>query len=82
MSEIEGKGRAADGWLLVKEAAAETGITTGRIYTLINSRRLAAELREVGRRGARVLVVRPQDVLESDRKARDSAVEARDESVS
>lgn len=64
------KGRAEDGWLLVREAAAETGITTGRIYALINSHRLTAELREVGVHGARVLVVRAQEVVESDAKAR------------
>jgi len=74
MSDTGGKGRAEDGWMLVKEAAAVTGITTGRIYTLINSHRLTAELREVGVRGARVLVVRAQDVLESDAKARGGEV--------
>jgi hypothetical protein len=75
MSDTKGnKGRAEDGWLLVKEAATETGITTGRIYALINSHRLVAELREVGNRGARVLVVRAQDVIASDAKARGSEV--------
>lgn len=63
-------GKAEDGWLTVKEAAAETGITVGRIYTLINSRRLPAELRVIGSHGARILVVRSQEVVESDQKAR------------
>ena len=70
---MSGAGRAEDGWLLVKEAAEQTGVSAGRIYTLINSHRLVAELRSVGVRGARVLVVRAQDVIESDAKARSSA---------
>jgi len=70
MSGTSGQGSAEEGWLTVKEAAAETRLTVGRIYTLVNSRRLPAELREVGVHGARVLVVRAQDVIESEAKAR------------
>lgn len=70
MSGSLGAGKAEDGWLTVKEAAAQTGITVGRIYTLINSRRLPAELRVIGSHGARILVVRPQDVVESETRAR------------
>ena len=59
-------------WMTVREAAAATGISVGRIYTLINSHKVKAELRRVGTKDASVLVVRACEVtsVEESRRAR------------
>ena len=53
---------AADEWLTVREAALATGVRVGGIYSMINRKKISAELKSVGK-GARVLVVRPREVL-------------------
>ncbi len=59
-------------WLTVREAAVATGISVGRIYTLVNSHKVKAELRRVGTKDASVLVVRAREVtaVEVSRRAR------------
>ena len=52
----------AEEWLTVKEAAERTGEKVGRIYELIKRRRITADLRVVGKRGARILVVRSRGI--------------------
>ena len=62
----------ADEWVTVREAAEVTGISVGRIYSLVNSHKVKAELRRVGTKGASVLVVRADEVtaVEVSRRAR------------
>jgi len=62
----------ADEWVTVREAAEVTGISVGRIYSLVNSHKVKAELRRVGTKDASVLVVRADEVtaVEVSRRAR------------
>ena len=62
----------ADEWVTVREAAEVTGISVGRIYSLVNSHKVKVELRRVGTKGASVLVVRACEVtsVEESRRAR------------
>ncbi len=53
----------ADEWLPVKDVARQTGISTTRIYYLINHRKITAQLKRTGK-DARILVVRARDVTE------------------
>ncbi len=53
----------ADEWLTVRAALA-TGVRVGRIYWLINRKKIRAELESVGQAGTRVLIVRPREVIE------------------
>ncbi len=71
MQDKDGAGTAADEttadgavgeWLTVREAAEVTGISTGRIYSLINNHKVRAELKRVGTRGASLLVVQAKEV--------------------
>ncbi len=59
-------------WVTVREAAVATGISVGRIYTLVNNHKVKAELRRVGTKDASVLVVRADEVtaVEVSRRAR------------
>ncbi len=59
-------------WVTVREAAVATGISVGRIYSLVNSHKVKAELRRVGTKDASVLVVRAREVtaVEVSRRAR------------
>jgi hypothetical protein len=59
-------------WVTVREAAVATGISVGRIYSLVNSHKVKAELRRVGTKDASVLVVRADEVtaVEVSRRAR------------
>jgi excisionase family DNA binding protein len=57
-------------WLTVREAAEVTGISVGRIYTLINNHKVRAELKKVGTRGACVLVVRAREVTTAEESRR------------
>ncbi len=59
-------------WVTVREAAVATGISVGRIYSLVNTHKVKVELRRVGTKGASVLVVRAREVtaVEVSRRAR------------
>jgi excisionase family DNA binding protein len=52
-----------DEWLPVKEVAERTGVSTTRIYYLINRRKIVAEFTPAGK-DARVQVVRVRDVTD------------------
>ncbi len=58
-------------WVTVREAAVATGVSVGRIYSLVNSHKVKAELRRVGTKDASVLVVRADEVtsVEESRRA-------------
>jgi hypothetical protein len=74
MGESEGEmaEQPAGEWMTVREASAATGISVGRIYTLINTHQVKAELRRVGTKDASVLVVRACEVtsVEESRRTR------------
>jgi hypothetical protein len=59
-------------WLTVREASAATSISATRIYSLINRRKVTANLRTVGK-GARILVVKVCDVTAATGQKRQKA---------